>query len=341
MLSVGPSRSHRSTHDYQSYYRLAAKQYARSEDASDLIQAGQYSVWANQLEDAEILLRKAQSVSSWSDLAAYQQAQGWTYLGRAIEPMSTDGALYSYHRAIELHPDLAEPRLRFHALHPEASNILPIRPTYYLDEPVTLAGQTLVGYDVEEAAIEVGGFFDIWLWWQQPDSDKYHVLRRRVVNLASNPGFEWGAGDTPLPRGYFPMWAPEVVTTPIVLSRGLFGDSHLLSLSHDQGFVSIQTNKFLPQPDIFYLTSVWAKVKPSNRDLFRALAGISCEGQPQERYAVQLDEIADLQNMTTTWVHKARVVSVPVNQSALDCKRAFFTGYGGATWDRWLMIVLD
>ena len=236
--------------DYRAYYGLMAERHAQGDGVRDGLRAGQYAVWAGRAAWAEQLLQALMAAPAWQSLTARERAAAWTYLGRARAARDAGGAVAAYREAMALVPNLAEPRLRLWALRPETADLLPAGPGYWLDEPLAWKGRTLVGFDVEEAAVEAGGLVDVWLWWQA--AGEYRIERRRAVNLAPNPGFEWGMAGG-LPVGYYALYrtgSPEGVN---VMSRDTAaGENHVLSLANN-GWLGVRSYPLAVDPDGLYL----------------------------------------------------------------------------------------
>lgn len=349
-LAVSLGAEYLTPADHQAYFETLAHQHAQqaeqdtrsgrspTEPARAAYLAGKYFAHAGRWDQAEAWLRRVQENAGWNDLPAAEQARTWTYLGLAHEQASNFTATrQAYETAINIAPTLREPYARLLMLLQQlgepadeqrvASTLADLGPTYRLGqfgegvaqpEPVTLPnGWTLVGYDLDEESLEIGGQLDLWLWWQLPttglsapatlgssarprrDTAGAEMVERRpetglgamrdslsarpgrdwlpvgdywlehqtVVNLAPNPGFEWGMAATGLPLGFFAKYRSYAANVSIVGGDVPGGSSFVLQVPK-----STEGVKSFPLPvdsESLYLTAAWLRGRKAETRLGR------------------------------------------------------------------------
>jgi tetratricopeptide (TPR) repeat protein len=250
--------------DFRAYSGLMSDQYAQGEGAGDLLLAGQYALWAGLPERAEQLLSGLVAGAGGEGLTAVEAARARSYLGQALAGEKRDEAGAAYQAAMGLAPDVAEPRLRLLALTGDPAGLDRAGPGYRLPVPVEVNGRRLIGYDVEEAAVEAGGPLDGWLWWQGEGGEAgmmaagaYWIEPVRLLNLAPNPGFEWGAAADGLPLGYIAIYYTNNTDgVSLVRQEGPAGSSMVLSLANN-GILGLRSYPFPVDPEGVYLTMAW------------------------------------------------------------------------------------
>jgi tetratricopeptide (TPR) repeat protein len=221
--------------DQQSYFvAVAHSQAAAGDRARAAYLAGKYFARAGEAQSAGRWLERARQAADWDDLSAEEQAYTWIYLGRLHEGEGELAeARAAYETAAALAPEVREGHIYLLALLREggdeselgraAAQLAALGPAYRLrqvtdgataDSPALLPdGRSLIGYDLDEESLNAGGPLELWLWWHLaageaaaaewlPAGD-YWLERQETVNLAANPGFEWGlAADGQVPVGF-------------------------------------------------------------------------------------------------------------------------------------------
>lgn len=195
---------------------------------------GKYLARAQQWKRAITWLRRALQPNRKVDLRQEEQGRAYTYLGWASEKSGQfEAARKAYKAAIDADPSLAVGYVRLLTLLRRLGNeevgqevetqLAALEPPYILGrqgegyevrQPTALAdGWTLLGYDVDEEALEAGAPLDLLLWWEGPEGEQPKgeswvragngwLQWQHVLNLAPNAGFEWGAQENGLPIGY-------------------------------------------------------------------------------------------------------------------------------------------
>lgn len=142
-------------------------------------------------------------------------------------------------------------------------------PAYSLSTPVTLdTGYDLIGVDVDTATMASGGKLTLWLWLTSetlpPPSDAIDinattwVVRYNSLNLAPNPGFEWGMQnerDRPTPAGYFYLWTASTLDGVGVEPQN---NNHAWTIRNET-ILNLRTYPLAVDPDAIYLMGATAQ----------------------------------------------------------------------------------
>jgi hypothetical protein len=364
---MGPS-------DHQAYFVALAQQYVQRAEhetmpARSAYLAGKYFARAGELAQAEEWLKRAKRVVGWTEMTAAEQARAWMYLGLTREQASNFAAAeVAYQTAVSLSPTLVEPKAKLLSLLRQlgylsaaeevGASMATLGPTYRLGtfgagyampKPVMLPnGWTLIGYDVDEESLEAGSLMELWLWWQGPAGEEpeagewlpvgdYWLQRQVVVNLAPNPGFEWGAATNGLPMGFLHMWAPEDVSTPVIGAEGPIGPTHLLRLHRYPGMVAIQSAPIPIDPRSLYLAGSWGRWS-GGISFNRGAISLRCSEASGFGFGISSPQPDAAKQ---TWFHMTYFGPPKPDRSTNLCTIAFLAGYGWAEWDQVMIVRLS
>ncbi|HEX9988530.1 MAG TPA: hypothetical protein VGE45_08650 [Chloroflexia bacterium] len=295
-LSLSHGAAYMNPVDHQAYFAALAQYYAQqktqgADSARESYLAGKYFARAGQWSEAGKWLRSAMQAKDWGEMAAADQAVAYLYWGQAQEKLADlPQARAAYETAVKIAPTLREPRIRLlqtlmqtgeiaSASEVEAdlvANGATYEPGEFggprdVAEPGRLAnGWTLIGYDVDEESLAAGGEIDLWLWWKGPSGagprgegwlkvGDYRLQRQTVVNLAPNPGFEWGALSDGFPLGVYPMWDVNFGNVGVESSGGPVGASKVMYIRKVTGIAAVMSKPVPTYTDAYYLSGVWVK----------------------------------------------------------------------------------
>lgn len=100
------------------------------------------------------------------------------------------------------------------AMGPTFVNGLSVSDQRILKKTVMPSGYEFIGYDLDVETIADGSPLNIYLWWRAPQNaslaeekqiiqlGSYIVMQQEVINMAPNPGFEWGTYTDGLALGW-------------------------------------------------------------------------------------------------------------------------------------------
>lgn len=215
---------------------------------------------------------------------------------------------------------------------------------FAVDAPTRLdSGWTLVGYEVDEQALEQTSAVDLTLWWEVPSErtaadglqrvGHYWLQRQTVRNLFANAGFEWGVDERGIPLGHAREYYGVPTGNLRVLAAGLNGEfTHVLAgsttLSHDR--VALVSFPLPVDPGGYYLMAAWLQ----DSDRLSRVGRLCVERRfgPEIGYYISPDRNRPSQ----TWVHVADLAPASPDRSPISCS-AFLLNINSqdtALWDR-------
>lgn len=276
--------------DANDYLAALAQSESQQSGVAHSFLAAHYFTAAGRWTDANDWLARTMRADDWDTLTAEQQAATFTDWGLVQETAGDSAAaLAAYERASEVAPTINEPLIRLTDLLYRQSNtdqanqvatLLAARgPAYHLiqsgDPSQALNGLRLVGYDMDEHLLEAGGQIELWLWWQLPTgvvpshpdrgfaAGQFWIQLQSVINLAPNPGFEWGGSSETLPLGYLNSYETDRSGNVLVSveTDGSTGRTQVLQLisGGQAGVIGIKTVPLISDSAGIYLAGGWFK----------------------------------------------------------------------------------
>jgi tetratricopeptide (TPR) repeat protein len=352
--------------DHQAYFDSLAQYHIHQYDggpgsAREIYLAGKYCARAGRWIDAEGWLRGAMQAEGWGEMAVADRAGAYLYLGEVREEASDlQHARDAYGTAAVLAPTLREPRIRLLQTLVQLGEIESARqieadlsasgPTYKLGEfggprdvaePGRLAnGWALIGYDVDEESLAAGGEIEMWLWWKGPPGVEpqgsgwlkmgdYRLQRQSVVNLAPNPGFEWGALSDGFPLGIYPMWDVSFGNVGVETSDGPIGVSKVMYVRKVTGVAAVMSKPVPAEGDAYYLSGFWVKSDAATLE-FR------CSENAEFGFRKSTPPSAS----ASQWLHMTYFGKANPDPATGLCVAAFQAQSGTAEWDQVMIVRL-
>ncbi|HYP39561.1 MAG TPA: hypothetical protein VEX13_04305 [Chloroflexia bacterium] len=282
--------------DHQAYFAALAQYHAQQYEqeaasARESYLAGKYFARSGQWSEAGKWLQGAMQAEDWGEMAAAEQAGAYLYLGQEQEKSADlQQARATYETAVKLAPTLRESRIRLlqtlmqlgeiESAKQVEADLAASGPSYKLAEfggehnvaelGRLANGWTLIGYDVDEESLAAGGEMDLWLWWKgppgvEPQGDgwlkvrDYRLQRQTMVNLAPNPGFEWGTLSDGFPLGVYPMWDVSFGNVGVESSGGPVGEAKVMYVRKVTGVAAVMSKPVPAYADAYYLAGFWVK----------------------------------------------------------------------------------
>lgn len=355
--------------DDRDWYRALAgaemeQAAARPNDPRPRYLTGKYLVLAGDYSAAIPWLQAARSDSSAAQLSPTER--GWldVYLARALRASSRPAdALAVLTETIGQVPDFRLAHLELFSLAQEMADpaaaqqaeaaLQALGPTYRLgqhtagfaaDAPGRLDnGWTLIGYEVDEQALEQVSAVALTLWWQGPANaappagfhrvGPYWLQWQTVHNLFVNAGFEWGMDDRGVPVGH----AREYYGTPRgsleVITAELNGSTTHVLAGHttaDHDRVALVSFPLAVDSTGHYLMAAWLQ----DSDRLSRVGRLCVERRfgPEIGYYVSPDRTRPSQ----AWVHVANLAPASPDRSPISCS-AFLLNSNSqdtALWDQ-------
>lgn len=380
-LSVGPA--YLTSGDHQAYFAALAETHSRQaaqtpDAARPAYLSGKYFARAGQWSRAESWLRRAQTATGWQALTAEEQALDWMWLGLVHEHANDPGsARHSYENAAALAPELREPNMRLlgvlrklkdqGAASTLASSLATLGPLYRLGQfgpghttPDPFArpdGWKLVGYNLDEESLATGGSIELWLWWQGPHGatpnetawmavGDFWIEHVSTVNLAPNPGFEWGPSPVETPQGYAVTYhssTPDGIEMAHGRSGG--GVDTVLRITN-AGIRGMRSYPIPVEPQGLYLTGAWVRSSEGQATIGRKCFPPNFPADHRNNlFGVPQDpkwEIAHLKadSPPRSWVHVAHIGQPLPDTPATYCQVYVEEQSGSAEFDQLLFVKL-